>query len=121
MKSLDSTLDPTISEIINDSKYEELQTLPLTNPIPILQQQKSSVSTNIFIKPLSTQPILSPSPHASHSHISKNYLGFFDDLFNKPNDIHWADYFPIILKKDDRYFYLSILFLIIAVYLLIIF
>lgn len=115
----------------------------MNNPVPILQQEKSSITTNPFIpndqkiKELEiidkeankiiedaynknkTSSIANLSITDIVKNIADSIIGFLDDLFVKPEDINWPNYIFIILQKDQRYTYIGILFLIIAFYILI--
>lgn len=110
----------------------------LQNPMPILQQDKSSIVTNPFIpneqreKEIAaleseantiiaseynnnkTSSVKNQSLAELNSNVAKSLTGLFDDLFTKPNDIPWRHYLPTILQKDQRYAYLGILCLVIA-------
>lgn len=111
---------------------------------PILQQQKSNIVTNPFIsdqqkeieltdiqnnanKIISEQynkNITTSIHELSLSDISKNIskscIGLLNESLNKPEHIHWFEYIQIILKKDQRYTYIGILFIMIAVYVLLV-
>ena len=95
----------------------ELQNIQ--NPVNILQQPKSQIITNPFIIP--PQDIQHPKSVQKTStfttfnqNISKSVIGILDDLLQKPKDISWFEYIPAILKKEQRYFYLGVLFLFLA-------
>ena len=114
------------------------------NTQPILQQQKSDIVTNPFIsdqqkeieltdlqnnanKIVSEQynrNITTSIHNLSLSDISKNMskscIGLLNDMLNKPKSIHWFEYIQIILRKDQRYTYIGILLIIIAVYVLLV-
>jgi hypothetical protein len=116
----------------------------MNNPIPILQQEKSSITTNPFIpndqkiKELEiidkeankiiedaynknkTSSIANLSITDIVKNIADSIIGLLDDLFTKPEDINWVDYILNILQKNQRYTYIGILLLIIAFYILII-
>ena len=114
----------------------------MNNPVPILQQEKSNITTNPFIpndqkiKELEiiderankiieeaynknkTTSISNLSIKDIITNISDSVIGILDDLFLKPENINWKDYISIILKKNQRYTYIGVLFLIIAFYML---
>lgn len=116
----------------------------IQNPIPILQQDKSMITTNPFIpneqkiKELEvldeeankiienaynknkTNSISNLSLKEINKNVSSSFIGFLDDLFIKPDNIKWQEYLPIILQKDQRYTYFGILFIFIAIYMLLI-
>ena len=118
MKSLDYTLDSlpgNPSEIPNSS-------LPLTNPKPILQQTKSEITTNPFIKETDVvkDNIVNPSFADINKNVSITFLSLLDDLFNKPDNKSWSNYLPEILSKGDRYNYIAVLifFIVLSILLL---
>jgi hypothetical protein len=117
----------------------------MDNPVPILQQEKSNITTNPFIpneqkiKELEiidkeankiiedaynknkTSSISNLSIKDIITNISDSVIGLLDDLFSKPENINWKDYLSSILQKNQRYTYLGILFLIIAFYMLLVY
>jgi len=115
MKSLDS-----IIELLPGSQLElSHSTLPLSNPKPILQQTKSIITTNPFIIPTENKPETITFTDINKG-VSKSFIGIFDDLFNKPDDANWDDYLKMIIAKDDRFKYLTVLLFFIALYILLI-
>lgn len=112
------------------------------NPKPILLQQKSKINTNPFIpdsqKQIELQAVqdnannivteyynknmTSSIQNLSLSEINKNIgksiMGLMNDLLNKPNNIDWLTYVQLSLKKDNRYTYIGIVFVVIAVYII---
>lgn len=116
----------------------------ISNIQPILQQERSKITTNPFIpneqktKELQeldklandvieeqynknqTTSISNLSIRDITKNISSSFIGFFNDLFTKPKDISWTEYLQIILKKDQRHTYIGVLFILIAVYMLIV-
>lgn len=119
--------------------------LNLQNPQPILQQDRSNIVTNPFIpndqkeKELQTinkeandiiereynknktSSILNQPIKDINKNIAGSVIGILDDLFNKPDDTEWTAYIQTILQKDQRYAYIGILFILIAVYSLIVY
>lgn len=118
---------------INDDVYNANNIINIRNPYPILKQTKSSINTNPLI----------PNKHEEFSvyvdennnvqkgltdmslkEINKNILdSVMDsiyDLYNKPKNIKWTAYLIKILLKNDRYMYFGFIFIIIALYLIII-
>jgi hypothetical protein len=113
------------------------------NPVPILQQESSMITTNPFIpnkqKELEIEMIQEKAneyilqqyrEHSSSSiryitldqfmnNISSSCIGFMDDMFKKPEDTDWSVYIIDISTKDQRYAYFGILFIIIAVIILV--
>ncbi len=81
----------------------------IQNPVPILQQQKSSITTNKFVNPSFTD---------INKNISNSFLGFMNDLLNKDKDAPIIDHFFIVIGKEDMYNYLSILIIFIVLLLL---
>jgi hypothetical protein len=116
----------------------------MDNPVPILQQEKSNITTNPFIpneqkiKELEiidkkankiiedaynknkTTSISNLSIKDIIINISDSVIGILDDLFVKPENINWPNYISSILQKNQRYTYIGILFLIIAFYMLLV-
>jgi hypothetical protein len=114
----------------------------IKNPEPILLQQKSKLTTNAFIPDAQKENELqdlqnnankimleyynknttSSIQNLSLSEINKNMansvIGLMDDLLNKPNNVGWLSHIEICLKKDNRYTYIGIIFVIIAVYII---
>jgi hypothetical protein len=112
---------------------------------PILQQDKSSlVTTNPFIpneqrtkeiesmqkeandiiESAYTQNKTSSIKEQSLSQLNKNVahsvVSFLDDLFNKPKDIPWKHYLPMIIQKDQRYTYFGVLLVFVSIFFLIV-
>jgi hypothetical protein len=115
MKSLDYTL-----ELLPGSQIElQNATLPLSNPKPILQQTKSIITTNPFIVPTENEGSKLTYTDTSKG-VSKSFIGLLDDLLNKPDDTNWYDYLKMILTKDNRLNYLTVLLFFIALYILLI-
>jgi hypothetical protein len=117
----------------------------LIPPQPILQQQKSSrLVTNPFIpneqkeqelqvvqeeandiikvayQQNQTSSIQNQSLGQININISQSVIGFLDDCFNKPDDIPWKHYLPMITQKEQRYTYIGILLIFISIFFLIV-
>lgn len=116
----------------------------ITNPQPILQQPKSIITTNPFIPDDQKKAELQDLQNSANQIIQTNYeqnktssikdmsisninqnvassiMGIIEDLFNKPDDIPWTQYIPYIFSKDQRYAFIGVLFIFIAIYLSII-
>ena len=99
------------------------QTDFIQNPINILQQEKSSITTNPFVQPrlytvqettketTKDTPKDTPKPptfYDINKKLSTSIMGLIDDLFEKPNDIPWLKYIPMILDKDNFHLVLFI-------------
>lgn len=41
--------------------------------------------------------------------------GLFNDLFVKPDDVSWLPYLSIIVQKDQRYAYLGLVLILVAI------
>jgi hypothetical protein len=119
------------------------QIVNITNPIPILQQERSQITTNPFIpneqqtfeleqldtkanqiieetyNKNKTNSIANLNLRDISKNISSSFIGILDDLFNKPEDIKWIDYIFFIFQKDQRYAYIGIVLIIIAYYMMI--
>lgn len=94
--------------------------LPLTAPTPILQQPKSTITLNPLIKEYeitNQDDIEIKIPKLIETNffnrVAENINAFFLDLYkiNNIND------FIKILQINDRYFYVGILILIVAIYM----
>lgn len=114
----------------------------ISNAIPILQQERSEITTNPFIPNTQkireleeldrdanqiieaeynknkTTSVVNLSIREINKNVSSSVIALLDDLFKKPNDIPWRIYLPIIIQKDQRYTYIGILFIIVAIYML---
>ena len=110
---------------------------------PILQEQKSDIVTNPFISDTykiaelndiqkhandifeeqynknMTNSIQNLSLYDINKNITSSCVGLLDDVLNKPYDIGWIEYIQIIFKKNQRYAYIGILLIIIALFILI--
>lgn len=109
----------------------------LQNPMPILQQVSSNITTNPFIpnkQKIEEIEILESEANKiiekAHENkdtsiqnvtikkigenISISVVGFLDDLFIKPSEISWSNYLLVIIKKEDRYAYFGILFIMLG-------
>ena len=99
--------------------------VPITNPIPILQQESSNITTNTLIPKETTIEIDLPQSNTRieifkeydiyFTKISSSLIDFFNDLFIKPDDINWFTYLQKITLKNDRYFYIGIFCIAIAI------
>jgi len=108
--------------------------LQLFNPVPILQQPKSTLfsgeSLESQIEKIQQQELKSDisgkanqtvGPIQSFSQkTSTSFIDFFEDLFNKDTNISWSKHLNEILLKNDRIFYLGNLLILIALYYLLI-
>jgi hypothetical protein len=109
----------------------------IVNPQPILQQDKSSMVTsnplipneqkereiivtdsNSNINTSNKTTVKNMSIQDINKKIGSSVIGFFDDLFLKPENVPWKEYLPTILQKDERYTYIGILCILIGFYLL---
>ena len=128
------------------------------NPIPILQQKPSSITTNTLI-PVNFQPQIQETQESQiqesqiqetqesqiqetqiqetqiqetqiqetqeyqvniNQQISSDFIEFFNNIFEKPNDTPWPKYIIEIISKKKRYTYIGLFFILIAIYMLII-
>ena len=96
----------------------------LHNPVPILQQKPNSITTNTLI-PKNFQPI---SNHESqiqnkiikdsiNTKISSDIIEFFNEFYTKPDDEPWSKYIIKISSKKNRFVYIGIFFISIAIYI----
>jgi hypothetical protein len=116
----------------------------ITNPTPILKQERSRITTNPFIPneqrileleqlDKSANKIIEESYNKNKTNsianlnlrdvsknISSSFIGISEDLFNKPKDVKWVDYIFLIFQKDQRYAYIGVVLLMIAFYMMIV-
>jgi hypothetical protein len=116
----------------------------ISNAVPILKQERSQITTNPFIpnsqkiKELEeldkdaaeiieteynknkTTSIYNLSIKEINKNVSSSVIGLLDDLFKKPKDIPWRLYIQMIIQKDQRYTYIGVLFIIVAIYMLLV-
>lgn len=116
MKSLDYTLQRLPGEPLD----QPMISLPFENPSNILSQAKSDITTNPLIIPQYKDVKSNPNFSDINKGVSITFIGFLDDLFNKPDDDNWLNYLPKILNKDQRYNYFAVLLFFIAIYILLI-
>jgi hypothetical protein len=112
------------------------------NPVPILQQERSSIVTNPFIpneqkelelavvqreansiiqdayKNNKTSSIQDLTLSQINKNISQSVTSFVDDMFVKPVDIPWRHYIPMMLQKEQRYTYFGVLCLFVAIFIM---
>lgn len=108
------------------------------NTVPILQQQRSDITTNPFISNEQQQlelvtieqnankiiedqyarnrvtSIKNKSLQELNENISNSVIGIIDDLFKKPSDLPWNLYIVEIFTKEQRYAYIGMLLIIIS-------
>ena len=108
----------------------------IQNPVNILQQERSKITTNPFIpneqkimeleiidhesneiikKAHEKNNIYNFSIKQINENISNSTIGFLDDIFIKPENNNWIEYLQIILLKEDRYVYFGFLLIIIVI------
>lgn len=116
MKSLDYTISLLPGEPLEESHVS----LPFENPTNILSQTKSDITTNPYIIPKEPNINFNPNFSDINKGVSVTFIGFLDDLFNKPDTDTWVSYLPKIFNKDQRYNYFAILLFFIAIYILLI-
>ena len=109
MKSLDYTLE----KLPGNPLELPTSSLPLGNPQPILQQTKSRITTNPFIKEAPDNPDFNKKEQVT-------FMSFLDELFNKPEKESWNSYLLVLFQKQNRLNYIAILIFIIVLYILII-
>ncbi len=118
----------------------ESKIINIENPVPILKQERSEIITNPFIpneqksKELEildkdANKIIEDAYNKSKvnsisnlrlrdilTNISSSYIGIMEDIFNKPLDKDWLSYIQEIIIKDNRYTYIGITFILLAIY-----
>lgn len=98
--------------------------LNIHNPIPILQQKPSSITTNIPPKnfqrttdksTININEISKKNNETSiNQKISSNIIEFFNDFYEKPIDKSWLEYIIEISSKKNRLLYIGIFFILIS-------
>lgn len=102
--------------------------LNIHNPIPILQQKPSSITTNIPPKnfqrttdksTININEISKKNNETSiNQKISSNIIEFFNDFYEKPNNKSWSEYIIEISSKKNRLLYIGIFFILISGFIL---
>lgn len=116
----------------------------IQNPIPILEQPKSSITTNPLIpnkqkeieytitdkkesetlnkeyKEKQKNGIKYQSFYTIHSKISQSVIGILTELFDKPKENTISEHIINIFTKDQRYAYIGFLLVIISMIIYII-
>jgi hypothetical protein len=122
-----------VKEFIQPNTIANIQ-----NPVNILQQERSKITTNPFIpneqkimefqtidresneiikKAYEKNNIYNFSIKQINENISKSTIGFLDDLFIKPENNNWIEYLQIILLKEERYVYFGFLLIMFVVFM----
>ena len=115
-----------------------------SDSVPILQQEKSSITTNPFIpntqKEKEMQVIDSQANAILQEYynsnknnsiqnltlsqvttnVSTSFTGFLDDLFIKDDNTSWKEHLIEISTKDQRYAYLGVLLICVSLFLLLV-
>jgi hypothetical protein len=92
----------------------------IKNPVNILQQPKSKMTTNTFVQPVqevvvTTDNKVPPTAlQTFNTSFSTSVIGLLDDLLHKPSSIPWPRYLVTVLNKDNRTTHIGILFLALA-------
>lgn len=94
--------------------------IPISNPIPILQQESSKITTNTLIPKLSTieiksPPLNNPIQIEYLTKISSSFIDFFNDSFVKREDVSWITHLQTITFKNNRYYYIGIFLIALAI------
>lgn len=113
----------------------------LQNAFPILQQPRSNITTNPFIPNEQKEFEIEVLEKNANEIIEKAYLsnktssisnlslknivhntansfiGFMNDLFDKPKDKKIIEHIINILEKEQRYAYIGLILIIIALYM----
>jgi hypothetical protein len=108
------------------------------NPVNILQQERSKITTNPFIpneqkirelqaidlesneiinKAYEKNNIYNFSIKQINENISKSTIGFLNDLFIKPEESNWVEYLQIILLNEERYVYLGFILIMLVIFI----
>lgn len=110
----------------------------IQNPVNILKQQSSKITTNPFIsneqkikefeiidkeaneiikKAYSKNDIYNFSISEINKRISKSVIGFLNDIFVKPEKYNWVEYLQLILLEEERYVYLGFLLIMFVIFM----
>jgi len=110
----------------------------IQNPVNILKQQSSKITTNPFIpneqkikefeiidkeaneiikKAYSKNDIYNFSINEINKRISKSITGFLDDLFVKPEKYNWVEYLQLILLEEERYVYFGFILIMFVIFM----
>lgn len=113
----------------------------LQNAFPILQQPRSNITTNPFIPNEQKEFEIEVLEKNANEIVEKAYLsnktssisnlslknivhntansfiGFMNDLFDKPKDKKIIEHIINILEKEQRYAYIGLILIIIALYM----
>jgi hypothetical protein len=100
----------------------------LHNPVPILQQKPSSITTNTLIPKNFQQTndevsiIINKNTEKDNGKsinqkISSDIIEFFNDFYEKPDNEKWLEYLIKISTKNNRLKYIGILFILIAIFI----
>jgi hypothetical protein len=116
----------------------------LQNPMPILQQPKSSITTNTLIPnpqgefdyetldvkefdkmnkeydAIKKNNIKYTSFATIHAKISESVIGIITECYDKPKNIGWVEHIKNTFTKDERYSFIGILFIVISIIIYII-
>lgn len=97
------------------------------NPVPILQQKPSSITTNTLIPKNFQQTnyhqeslnfqIKMNDKSSINQRISSDIIEFFNDFYTKPEDETWSNYIIKISTKNNRILYIGIFIIFIAIYI----
>jgi hypothetical protein len=98
----------------------------IQNPVPILQQKPSSITTNTLIPTNFQQTTdkqivkinkITKNNNNINQKISSDIIDFFDDFYKKPDNEPWSKYIIEISRKKNRLLYIGIFFILIAIYI----
>ena len=101
--------------------------LNIHNPIPILQQKPSSITTNTLIPTNFQQTTdkqivkinkITKNNNNINQKISSDIIDFFDDFYKKPDNEPLSKYIIQISSKKNRFMYIGIFFILVAFYIL---
>jgi hypothetical protein len=106
------------------------QLTPIPEYLPVLQQPKAQMTTNIPQMEVKRIELVKEEPSKGDRigdmkikdimiKMSESFDGITNDLYNKPEDATLVTYIVEICQKDNRYFYIGLLLFIIVFVLLI--
>lgn len=105
-----SSLLTTNPFIPNEQRTQELEEI---------EQEANKIIESAYLQN-KTSSIKNQSLSQLNVNISTSVVGVLDDLFVKPDDVPWRHYIPVILQKEQRYTYIGILFILVAIFFLLV-
>lgn len=101
-----------------------MKEVPISTPTPILQQQKSKITTNPLIQPVVEHPevdsneqgLITISFHNMNQKIVQCLHDINTELYNRPNKTVWHTYLISVFTKEDRL--ISLIVMVLYLYII---